>query len=174
MWQNHFFNIFNYLLCLLIFLSGCEKNNSEIKQLREYTQTIITNIQNKNSDAILQFIPYNYNIEVWENKFMKKDEIINDFKVKGRIYELFFCGKIIGEESPLCMLEDLQNYKIKVKEIKKINQNQREMAVVYITWDEKEKAKEDKYDITNYLDKLTFIKLNDKWYLHDFMVWENQ
>jgi len=165
--------IFIVMLIFSVLHYSCfSKGNDEI-QLARNTEEIIEIIKQKNSEALMNYIP-DMNFEVWNNKFLTKNEILNDFNNKGRIYKLVFCGDIIGETEPLCIREDLNNNKIKIKEIlqKKVEQNI--IAEVLITWDVKEKEKKNKNNITSYLDKFTFIKIGDKWFLYNFKVWEGQ
>jgi hypothetical protein len=93
-------------------------------------------------------------------------KLLNDFKNKGRIYKLVFCGDIIGENRAVMYQRDLNNNKIKIKEILLKTVEQKIIAEVFLTWDVKEKEKKKKNNITSYLDKFTFIKIGDKWFLY--------
>lgn len=162
------------IVSVLLLIINCNTKDQKINQLEVDTTKVINAIQNKNSDAILEFIPESYKLEIMKNDFMTKKEIINDFKTKGRIYRLFFCGDLNNEEEASCIYEWINNQKVRIKSMNKIVNNPNEIITVFITWDEKEEAEKIKNIKTNYFDKLNFIRINNKWFLNDLKVWKNQ
>ncbi len=160
------------LISLILYYSCFSKGKDEV-QLAINTKEIIEIIKQKNFEDLMSYIP-DINFEVWNNKFLTKNELLKDFEEKGRIYKLVFCDDIIEETEPLCIREDLNNNKIKIKEIIQKKIDQEIVAEVFLTWDVKEKEKKNKNNITSYLDKFTYIKIGDKWFLYNFKVWEGQ
>ena len=162
------------LIIIFIFSTfhySCLSHDNDDKQLSKNVEAIVDIIIKKDSNALLDFIP-NINFEVWSKKYLTKNEIEKDFKSKGRIYRLVFCGEIIGETEPLCMRDDLNGKTIRIKKILKVENERNTIAELDVTWYEKEKEKMNKNNITPYLDKFTFVKIESKWFLNDFKVWE--
>ncbi len=157
-------------LLFYVFFLGCK--GKETGEIEKCTKIIISAIQSKDDKIILQYIPDNYKLNVYKDFFITKNEVIEDFKKKGRIYELFFCGDSLNEEAPLCAFGFLNNQNVEIKKIERLN-SQEDIYVVKITWKEKEEAEKDKNNITSYFDKLTLIKITNKWYLHDLDFWKN-
>ena len=166
-------NIFILMLFLLMLHFSCFSKGQDEIQLARNTEGIIEIIKQKNPEALMDHIP-EISFEVWNEKFLTKKELQKDFKEKGRIYKLVFCGDIIGETEPLCIRGDLSNNNIKIREIVQRKIDRKIIAEVFLTWDEKEKEKKNKNNITSYLDKFTYIKIGNKWFLYNFKVWEGQ
>jgi hypothetical protein len=151
----------------------CFSKSKDKTELTKITNEIIEIIKEKKTDAFLKYIP-DINIEVWNNKFMTKEEIESDFDAKGRIFTLIFCSSVVGETEPLCIRESLNANNIMIKKIQIKEKDQMILAEVFLTWGKKEKEKSDIYNITSYFDKFTFIKIDGEWFLYNFKVWEGQ
>ncbi len=148
-------------------ISCADKNMIEVETC---TKEIIKAIKMKDSNLILKFIPENSKIHVWGDYYTTKEEVVDNFNKKGNLYELFFCGEPTNEEAPLCMYEFIIDQEVYIK---KIENRDKDIYTAYITWDDKEEAEKIKNNITSYFNRLTFIKIGNKWYLYDFNVFKD-
>jgi len=192
--------LFSLIICYVIAADGKEENytikyknpsangtvtKETFDELAKLTYRIIGYIEEVNTEKIISLWPESkvlneVLIDPDNDRYVTKQELVNDFNNKGQIYAMYFdtekhyrmnkklydlsYNKKTKMDMKLCVRDILIKYKSKNIRIKNINVTHSDLIEIYLTWDDKEKSESSKISY-----RISFSKKNNAWVLSSFL-----